>query len=341
MIGRRRLLRKINIFQLLLFPTEGGGGGRKRGRLHEVASPRRLLIDGTLKLAFLGLIAHLLRQNSDRFPPPLRAFFYGLALYALLSSIMDGPAALLSEFFGVSVSPHFDQPWLSSSVASFWNRRWDLAAGNALRLLIYEPICEGKLIGSSSGNSNTVHHESSSSSSSPTTVLQPPSTISSPTKNIASPPPSRTNTVRRHFLGPAATFLTSGLVHEYIYWCLTGHFSGGKWLSFFLIQFPVCALERVVLRALQRRGILLPRPLLILWTLSFMCVVAAKLFFGPIEEEKLIEAVLSNVDTAYMGAFRTLEGALGLPLGMPADSVPVWMQQWHAAVGEFLNVKSD
>lgn len=65
----------------------------------------------------------------------------GLGLYSLLSCVMDGPGAALSGWAGVAVSPHFDRPWLSTSVASFWSGRWDLAAGNVLRQysLVFEP----------------------------------------------------------------------------------------------------------------------------------------------------------------------------------------------------------
>ena len=48
---------------------------------------------------------------------------------ALLSLIMDGPAAAVIGLTGLRVSPHFDRPWKARSVASFWNKHWDLAAG--------------------------------------------------------------------------------------------------------------------------------------------------------------------------------------------------------------------
>ena len=56
----------------------------------------------------------------------------GLALYSLLLLIMDGPAALVIGLTGLRMSPHFDQPWRATSVASFWSKRWDLAAGALL-----------------------------------------------------------------------------------------------------------------------------------------------------------------------------------------------------------------
>lgn len=48
---------------------------------------------------------------------------------SLLSMIMDGPAAALIGLTGLRISPHFDRPWAARSVAGFWSRHWDLAAG--------------------------------------------------------------------------------------------------------------------------------------------------------------------------------------------------------------------
>lgn len=39
---------------------------------------------------------------------------------------------------------------------------------------------------------------------------------------------------------------------------LTGHTTGGVWLSFFLVQVPLIVFERLVLAALKRRGVILP-----------------------------------------------------------------------------------
>jgi len=64
-------------------------------------------------------------------PLPLLATV-GMALYALLASIMDGPAALIIGLTGLRVSPHFDRPWRATTVASFWSKRWDLAAGGCV-----------------------------------------------------------------------------------------------------------------------------------------------------------------------------------------------------------------
>ena len=41
------------------------------------------------------------------------------------------------------MAPHFDAPWRATSLAEFWSKRWDLAASNALRCVVYEPLLEG------------------------------------------------------------------------------------------------------------------------------------------------------------------------------------------------------
>ena len=70
---------------------------------------------------------------------------------------------------------------LCSSLTDFWSRRWNLTAGNALRLLVYDPISEGRLI------------------------------------RRAGTAPTTSRAVRR--AGVIASFIVSGCVHELIFWC--------------------------------------------------------------------------------------------------------------------------
>ena len=62
-----------------------------------------------------------------------------LGMYAFLSLLMDGPASLATSLVGLRIAPHFDQPYLASSLTDFWSRRWNLTAGNALRFLVRPP----------------------------------------------------------------------------------------------------------------------------------------------------------------------------------------------------------
>ena len=41
------------------------------------------------------------------------------------------------------LQPHFDSPYLATSLRDFWGRRWNLTAANTLRFLVYEPILQG------------------------------------------------------------------------------------------------------------------------------------------------------------------------------------------------------
>lgn len=70
-------------------------------------------------------------------------FCAAFMLYWFLGVLMDGPAALLGWGLGVKLSPHFDKPYLSTSVSNFWSGRWNLTVGNALRHLCYDPVHEG------------------------------------------------------------------------------------------------------------------------------------------------------------------------------------------------------
>lgn len=73
------------------------------------------------------------------------------------------------------------QPFLANSTASWWNKRWDIAAGNTLRAVVFDPICEGRWV-----------HD----------------------RKVA---PARPSPLRQ-LLGSCASFTTSGLIHEGIYW---------------------------------------------------------------------------------------------------------------------------
>lgn len=72
------------------------------------------------------------------------SFFAAFMLYWFLGVLMDGPAAFIGWMTGIQISPHFDAPYLSTSISSFWSRRWNLTVGNVLRFLCYDPVHEGQ-----------------------------------------------------------------------------------------------------------------------------------------------------------------------------------------------------
>lgn len=68
-------------------------------------------------------------------------------MVGFLGIIMDGPASLLTSLVGLSIVPTFDQPWLSSSLADFWGRRWNVTTSSVLRTVVYDVVVEGTLEG--------------------------------------------------------------------------------------------------------------------------------------------------------------------------------------------------
>ena len=59
-----------------------------------------------------------------------------MMIYAYISAIMDGVGGLALRLIGLHITPHFDKPFLSTSVKDFWGRRWNLVGGSSLRMLV-------------------------------------------------------------------------------------------------------------------------------------------------------------------------------------------------------------
>lgn len=136
--GRGPLARPWNLLQfcaVLLAPitpvatgSASAGSGHaatpvpRRGRQGEHAGGAGAMAGAfAAKAALLAVGIAVLRTH-----PPLLVvdLLYTLGLYAILSFVMDGPAAGLSAAMGMAVAPHFDAPYLSTSLADFWSRRW-------------------------------------------------------------------------------------------------------------------------------------------------------------------------------------------------------------------------
>lgn len=60
-------------------------------------------------------------------------WFYALCLSLSLGAIWDFWCLVVALWFGVEVAPSFDKPWLSTSFADYWSRRWNLTTTYMLR----------------------------------------------------------------------------------------------------------------------------------------------------------------------------------------------------------------
>ncbi|KAL4422737.1 hypothetical protein ABPG75_008934 [Micractinium tetrahymenae] len=254
----------------------------RRGRQGEHAGGAGAMAGAfAAKVALMAVGIAVLRTN-----PPLLVvdLLYTLGLYAILSFTMDGPAAGLSAAIGMAVAPHFDEPYLSTSLADFWSRRWDLAAGNALRMVVFEPIMEGRL----------VHVETSKQA-----AAEQRQAPSAPAHSAAGAVQARR---RRRLLATTACFLVSGAMHELQFVYMTGRWSRGLMLAFFLAQVPMLSLERSLAAALGRTGIRVPAPLRTLATLGSLLLLSHWTFWAAAHRWGVTTASLHSAGGAAPAA---------------------------------------
>ena len=160
-----------------------------------------------------------------------------------------------------------------------------------LRQLVFDPIMEGRLFRTEAEAPASLKPGAALAASpdKPDAVL-----ADEPPAAAAQRPPAA-----RQLLGMLASFAVSGLVHECIFWYLTGRTSGGSWLAFFVVQAPAIVAERAALGALRSRGLEIPRVLLTLYAVSFVAWTGARLFWTPAEAAGLTTGVVGNVRESY------------------------------------------
>lgn len=74
----------------------------------------------------------------------VRDFSLSWLMYCLLTAVMELAAYASLVVLGIQLMPHFDRPWMTTSISEFWSSRWNLVIGALLRDLVYKPIMEGK-----------------------------------------------------------------------------------------------------------------------------------------------------------------------------------------------------
>ncbi|KAJ9521157.1 hypothetical protein QJQ45_022861 [Haematococcus lacustris] len=228
-----------------------------------------------VKTGLVGVTAHVLvttelpqgpRQLVAAGPSLLAA---ALALMGLLGGMADMAAAVATWALGLTIIPSFDRPWQSTSLADFWGRRWNTATSAVLRALVYDPIMEDP--SSQSHGSCNPSMASADAGSKPRTAA-----------DVA----ARSKRWRR-VVGTLATFLVSGLMHEWMLYMEMPRFWGpwtGKITVFFALQGPLLLAESQLPRALQQAG-LPPLPSLLACALTgtLLMATATPFYFGAVE----------------------------------------------------------
>ncbi|GLC34462.1 hypothetical protein PLESTM_000197700 [Pleodorina starrii] len=348
----------VTMLPIFLRPPESIASGPK-GRLQDSAgSAVALALRWLAKIVLLGSIAFLVIGYGDSMPGAVRHYVYSFGLYAFVGFLMDGPAALAVEALGLQVIPTFDQPWMSSCLADFWGRRWNIPTTSVLRTVVYDTIVDGCLViparrlaaapataaaelknlprSAQNGGDHQTHLAPASPPEHQQMQRSPRTPAEQELAARSHPQPkqqqqpmqqgARRPSMLRRQLGLHATFLVSGLVHDYIAWLvrLDGVW-GWKWTVFFYMQAPLMSLEALGNRLLRRAGVQLPRPLTILLTLAALEVMAYDLFFGFVERDTdLAHRVVTAVTSSYAGLLAPLQPLVaGLVAAASEESMTV------------------
>lgn len=236
-----------------------------RGRLDESGgSAGQLMMRSFTKgAALVAVVAALTVAPSGSI---MQDALYALGMYTFLGTIMDGPASALTSMVGLNIAPHFNAPFLSESVSSFWGSRWNLTASNTLRFLVYDPICDG-------------------------------SWVASPPERL----PARATRALRA-MAACACFIVSGLMHEVMFWYASAQgWARGVWFLFFAVQGPLVLVEAAIHRQLRLKQISIPPPARVAIALTVLMTTAHFLFFPPAVQS----GVAANVsNTIYKDALQ-------------------------------------
>lgn len=102
----------------------------KPSREHK--SPLNYAIKGLLLAIVLRVIDY-----RDHFHPKLVMFLYCGFIYLILENVLAIVGVLARALLGLELEPHFNEPYLSTSLQDFWGKRWNLVVSRTLRLAVY------------------------------------------------------------------------------------------------------------------------------------------------------------------------------------------------------------
>lgn len=140
------LLQFIIIFGLPTIPMSAFrvSGGAKPRCEDQLFSPRRL-VRAYFKQMGVALVACWVLLVPG-LPVMARHWLYTLCSASFLAAVFDLAGAAAEAVSGLPMAPTFDRPWLCSSFQDFWARRWNLCTTYVFRVLVYEPVVEGRWV---------------------------------------------------------------------------------------------------------------------------------------------------------------------------------------------------
>ncbi|KAL4529386.1 hypothetical protein Ndes2437B_g09024 [Nannochloris sp. 'desiccata'] len=208
----------------------------------------------------------------DRLPHFPSALLQGVCQYLSMSFFMDAASLLLWYFLKLPTAANFRFPYASTSPADFWNRRWNLPVSQAMRALIYDPFLEGRLI-------------------------KPFEKEKAPSSSLSRNSNSNHNTkLLRRVIGVLLVFSVSGIVHEIMYWYVTGHTTrSALWLWYFIFSGLIVVVEGAVKQPLRRAGVQIPTWIQWIVTQFMFQKLMETMWWVPAEEADFPNIIMQHV----------------------------------------------
>ncbi|KAK9150070.1 hypothetical protein Syun_008379 [Stephania yunnanensis] len=111
-------------------------GSENKENIANQEHPFLNLIQKTIFQALLWIV-YQLKQYMD---PKFMLAYYCFYVYISAEVLMATVSVLAWALLGLELEPHFNKPYMATSLQDFWGRRWNLMASNALRSSVYEPL---------------------------------------------------------------------------------------------------------------------------------------------------------------------------------------------------------
>lgn len=115
-------------------------------------SPQRrhtanLLLNAAVAAAFIAYTC----SSRQRFVCSLLHLGSLGLMWRCMELLMMGASVPARDWLGMTLAPHFRNPYAATSLTDFWARRWNITQGLVLRFFVYEPIVEGRLLAAAAG----------------------------------------------------------------------------------------------------------------------------------------------------------------------------------------------
>lgn len=198
-------------------------------------------------------------------------FLHAIELYVFASMVEEIFGAVAQFLTGFELQPHFDKPYLSSSLEEFWAHRWNLTVSATLKDTIYIP---------------TLHFVWRCTTF---TLFQP--------MQVKLTKPS----MWARFVALMATFLVSGLMHELAIYYLVFKVTG-EMTAFFLLHGFLTGIE-IWLKKQFSPLVQLPWILSVGLTVGFVYYSGIFLFFAPIVSQGIEQRAIEQICTPFMDGF--------------------------------------